>query len=97
MTPIILAWLVGEGLMIYNDVTKKHRPPLPGDLLSTSGLFVLLALLGESQPGLAAKLAWGFDAAAFLVLWEKNPTALSGKTPAAKAPAPKTTPKAKAK
>lgn len=79
MTPIILAWLIGEGLMIYNDVTRNKRPPLPADLLSTSGLFVLLALLGESQPKLASTLAWGFDAAAFLVLWEKHPTALSGK------------------
>lgn len=85
MTSIILAWMVGEGLMIYNDVTKQKRPPLPSDLLSTSGLFVLLALLGESQPKLAGTLAWGFDAAAFLVLWEKNPTALSGKTSKAKA------------
>jgi hypothetical protein len=94
MTSIILAWLVGEGLMIYNDVTKQKRPPLPADLLSTSGLFVLLALLGESQPKLAATLAWGFDAAAFLVLWENNPTALSGQT---KTAAPKAAPKAKAK
>ena len=97
MTPIILAWLVGEGLMIYNDVTKNKRPPLPADLLSTSGLFVLLALLGESQPKLAATLAWGFDAAAFLVLWENNPTALSGQGAKAKAETTPKTPKTKAK
>ena len=90
MTSIILAWLVGETLMIYNNVTKAHRPPLPADLLSTSGLFILLALLGESQPKLAGTLAWGFDAAALVVLWEKNPSALSGQSATA-------TPKAKAK
>lgn len=84
MTPIILAWLVGEGLMTYNDVTKQKRPPLPADLLSTSGLFVLLALLGESQPKLAATLAWGFDAAAFLVLWEKKGATAAPKTSKAK-------------
>lgn len=72
MTGIILAWMVGEGLMIYNDVTRQHRPPLPAELLSTSGLFVLLALLGEKAPSLATTLAWGFDAAAFLVLASKS-------------------------
>lgn len=71
MTGIILAWMVGEGLMIYNDVTRQKRPPLPAELLSTSGLFVLLALLGDKAPSLAATLAWGFDAAAFLVLFSK--------------------------
>lgn len=69
MTGIILAWLVGEGLMVANDVTVQKRPPLPAELLSTSGLFILLALLGEKAPQLASVLAWGFDLAAFMALW----------------------------
>lgn len=69
MTSIILAWLVGEGLMIYHDVQRNHRPPLPAELLSTSGLFVLLALLGEPYPQLASILSWGFVSAAFLALY----------------------------
>ncbi len=81
MTSVILAWMVGEGLMIYNDVTKAGHPPYPGDLLSTSGLFILLALLAEKYSGLAATLAWGFDAAAFMVLFSN------------KAAAPKSAPK----
>lgn len=81
MKSIILAWLVGEGLMTYKDVKKNKRPPLPAELLATSGLFVLLALLAEPAPKLAATLAWGFDAAAFLTLWD-NPAgaAITSKT-----------------
>lgn len=82
MTTIIVAWLVGEGLMIYNDVAKQHRPPFPSDLLSTSGLFILLAIMAEKWPTLAATLAWGFDIAAFMVLFSNKEAA------AKKAPAP---------
>lgn len=69
MTSLILAWLTGEGLMIYRQVTREHRPPLPAELLSTSGLFVLLALLAEAYSPLANTLAWGFVLAAFLNFW----------------------------
>lgn len=69
MTGLIAAWLVGEGLMCYRLIARERRPPLPSELATTSGLFVLLALLAEAQPQLAAYLAWGFDAAAFLSLW----------------------------
>lgn len=69
MTSLILAWLVGEGLMIYREVAREHRPPLPADLLATSGLFVLLALLAEAYSSLANTLAWGFVLAAFLNFW----------------------------
>lgn len=81
MKNVILAWLVGEGLMTYKDVKKNKRPPLPAELLATSGLFVMLGILGESAPKLASTLAWGFDAAAFLTLWD-NPvsTAVKSKT-----------------
>lgn len=72
MKNIILAWLVGTGIMTYKDVKKNHRPPLPAELLAESGLFVMLGILGEKAPALAGTLAWGFDAAAFLSLWD-NP------------------------
>lgn len=72
MKSIILAWLVGTGLMAYKDVAKNKRPPLPAELLAESGLFVLLGILGEPAPRLASTLAWGFDLAAFLTLWD-NP------------------------
>lgn len=86
MKSVILAWLVGTGLMTYKDVKKNHRPPLPAELIAESGLFVVLGILGESSPTLAATLAWGFDTAAFLTLWD-NPvsTAVKSKTTTAKA------------
>lgn len=65
---IFIAWMVGEGIIIYRVTAKEHRPPVPGELLASSGLFILLGLLSEAQPGLASLLAWGFDAAAFLNL-----------------------------
>ncbi|MFC8719763.1 hypothetical protein [Kitasatospora sp. NPDC057198] len=74
MTTLILAWLVGEGLIIYREVARENRPPLPADLISTSGLFVLLALLAEAYSGLANTLAWGFVGAAFLNFWPSKAT-----------------------
>jgi len=67
---IVLAWMVGEGIIIYRSVSKNHAPPMPGALLATSGLFVMLALLAEAPQArfLAGALAWGFDAAALLNL-----------------------------
>lgn len=93
MKGVIVAWLVGTGLMTYKDVKQNKRPPLPAELLAESGLFVVLGLLAEAQPKLAATLAWGFDLAAFLTLWEDNPITGKGKGKTA----PKTTPKTKAK
>lgn len=64
-----MAWLVGEGLIVWRAVGKQRRPPLPAELLATSGLFLLLALLGEKDARLASLLAWGFVVAA----WIANP------------------------
>lgn len=72
---LIAAWIVGEGIVIYRVVARQHRPPMPGELLASSGLFVMLGLLSMAQPKLANLLAWGFDAAAFLNL---APTVLAG-------------------
>jgi len=84
---LIVAWLVGEGLMTYKDVQRHQRPPLPAEVLATSGLFVVLGILGESAPKLATTLAWGFDTAAFLSLWAAQPNQGGGKTAAPKTPA----------
>lgn len=74
MTGLILAWLTGEGILIYRTVTQQHRPPYPAELLGTSGLFVMLALLGEVQQQFASLLAWGLVAAAFMNLWPTTTT-----------------------
>ena len=75
MTGLILAWLTGEGIMCYRLIQQEHRPPLPADLLGTSGLFLLLAALAEAQPTLAALLAWGLDLASLLNLWPLSKSA----------------------
>jgi hypothetical protein len=68
MPGLVLAWLVGEGIIIYRSWSVKHQPPMPGQLLASSGLFAALGLLGRTPQGatLAAVAAWGFDIAAFL-------------------------------
>jgi hypothetical protein len=66
----VMAWLVGEGIIIYRSVKVQKCPPGPGQLLLTSGVFVLLGLLAEAPSArpLAVTLAWGFDIAAFMNL-----------------------------
>ena len=64
-------WLIGEGIIIYRNVAQNHRPPMPGELLASAGIFALLALLAESQSArpVAVTLAAGFDLAAFMNLF----------------------------
>lgn len=91
MPGIVLAWMVGEGIIVYRSVSKTHAPPMPGQLLATSGVFVLLALLSQAQQArfLAAALAWGFDVAAFMNLW---PSVTGGGTTTAAAKTTKAAP-----
>lgn len=71
MGPFVFAWLIGEGIIVYRSVKQRHIPPGPGELLYSSGLFVLLALLAEARQArfLATALAYGFDIAAFMNLF----------------------------
>lgn len=68
MGPFIAAWLTGEGIIIYRSVREQKAPPGPGQLLLSSGVFVMLALLAEAKSArpLATTLAWGFVAAAWM-------------------------------
>lgn len=70
MGPFIMAWLVGEGIIIYRSVKIQKAPPGPGQLALTSGLFVGLALLAEIGQArtVATMLAWGVDIAAYMKL-----------------------------
>lgn len=70
MNGLIIAWMVGEGIIVYRAVARQKRPPLPAELLGSSGAFVLLALLHEFQPQLATTLAVGLDVAAFMGLFD---------------------------
>jgi hypothetical protein len=63
----MLAWLTGEGILVYRW-WKAGAPPPPGALLLSSGVFAGLALLAQSQQArmLATTLAWGYDLAILL-------------------------------
>lgn len=79
MGSFVAAWLVGAGIISYRSIKADHAPPLPGQLIISSGVFVLLGLLAEAEKArfLAQALAWGFDIAAFA-----NLANLAPKTPA---------------
>lgn len=83
MGPLVMAWLIGEGIVIYRW-GKNGAPPTPGALAAASGFFVLLAVLAEYQPArsLATALAFGVDAAAlFQILPGGNPQQRTGWPP----------------
>jgi len=68
MGPLVMAWLVGEGIICYRSVKVVKGPPGPGQLLLSSGIFVLLAIASESEKlrPVTVTLGWGFDIAAFM-------------------------------
>ena len=60
MRGVLLAWAGGMGIIIYRSAVKEHRPPVPGQMLAATGLFVGLAALAEYQPAAAAAALFGF-------------------------------------
>lgn len=59
MPGLIIAWAVGEGIIVWRGI-RQRKPPVPGDMLATSALFVALAALAEYQPARAAAVAMAF-------------------------------------
>jgi hypothetical protein len=57
---VILAWAGGMGIMIYRAAVKDHKPPVPGQMLAATGLFVGLAALAEYEPAASAAALFGF-------------------------------------
>jgi|SRR5215472_2560029 len=82
---MILAWGIAEGIIVWRGI-RRHRPPIPGDMLATSALFVLLAMLAEYQPARAAAVAFAFGIDLAVLLKIVPGTAAGGAT-AAKATA----------
>jgi hypothetical protein len=82
MGPLVMAWLVGEGIIIYRTVKQIKGPPSPGQLMLSSGIFVLCALIAESEQArpIGVSLAWGFDIAAFMNLFGTGKPKTSGIT-----------------
>ncbi len=67
MGPLVMAWLLGEGIVTWRWA-KGGAPPTPGALAISSGFFALCALLAEYPPArtTATLLAFGIDLAALL-------------------------------
>jgi hypothetical protein len=68
MGGLVLAWLIGEGIITWRAVAQQHRPPAPGQMLAASALFALLAVLAEYEParGPAILFAYGIDLAVLM-------------------------------
>jgi hypothetical protein len=89
MGGLILAWAVGEGIIVWRSVVKEHHPPYPGQMLTATAIFALLAVVAEYEPArtAATAMAFGLDIA---VLMQVLPgSGATAKKPAAKKPAPK--------
>jgi hypothetical protein len=86
MGPLILAWFLGEGIIVYRAVVTQKRPPIPGQLLAATALFALAAAVAEYQPARSAAtlFAFGVDIA---VLMQVLPGGDTGVTKATAAPA----------
>lgn len=82
MGGFVLAWLTGEGIVIYRWA-KLKAPPTPGALALSSFVFVGLAVIGQYQPARTAATvtAWAFDLAILLQVVGKAPSAQTGWPP----------------
>ncbi len=83
MGGLALAWLAGEGIIVYRW-TKHKAPPPPGALLEASILFVALGVLAQYQPArtAAALFGWGIDIAVVMQLLGKEPKVTTSWPPA---------------
>ena len=77
MRGVVIAWAVGEGIIVWR-AARKGTPPLPSALLASSGLFVGCAILGEAAPTLATALAIGVDLAAIFQLFPEGTQVTEG-------------------
>jgi len=65
---LVICWGVAEGIVIYRSA-KQRIPPRPGQLLATSGAFIILAIMSEFAPELALAVGAGVDIAALFQVW----------------------------
>ena len=74
MGTFVMAWLVGETIIVYRSAKTLKAPPGPGQLVLSSGLFALLALIAQSEKAQtpATLFAWGINVAAFMNLYPSS-------------------------
>jgi hypothetical protein len=90
MGGLILAWAIGEGIIVWRSTVKEHHPPYPGQMLTATAIFALLAVLAEYEPArtAATAMAFGLDIAVLMqVLPGSGATTTAKKTTKAKTPA----------
>jgi len=82
MGPFVMAWAIGQSIVVGRWVKLKAPPP-PGALLWPSVIFIGLAVVAEYQPARAAATvaAFGVDLAVLLQVLGKTSGIRSGWPP----------------
>jgi hypothetical protein len=82
MGPFIVAWGIGESIVVYRWA-KLKAPPTPGALFFSSTLFAGLAVMATFAPArtAATALAYGLDLAILLQVIGKAPEGVTGWPP----------------
>jgi hypothetical protein len=85
MGGLVLAWMIGEGLITWRSVSEQHMPPSPRQLLFASILFAGLGVVAEYAPArtVATAFAFGVDLAVLLKVLPGSGTSVAitvGKT-----------------
>lgn len=73
MGAFVVGWLAGQAIITYRSIRDQDSPPWPGTMLAATGLYAVLAMLGEFGGGarrLAIVLVWGLNIAAFMNLYK---------------------------
>ena len=71
---LLLEWIIAEGIIVYK-AWKCGKPPMPGLLLASSGLFVILAFVAQingQAAGFASLLGGGILIASWMNLFTKG-------------------------
>lgn len=95
MESVLLAWLVGEGMMVWRIAKTSHSFPIPARLLVASAAYGACAVLqqvGHDEAGKVSKtFAWGLTiATAFLAFQTKSTPKTAGAPSSPSTPVPPT-------
>jgi hypothetical protein len=66
---LLAAWLLGEGIVAWREVSQSHKMPVPANLLGVTGLFIGLGIIASVAPKtktVVTLLGFGLDVAGFL-------------------------------
>ena len=83
MAGFLAAWLAGMALYAWRSFHVNHHMPVPGAMLGITGLFAVLAIIGDLSPQArfpVTALAWALNLAALMNLL---PEGLGGQITAA--------------